>query len=185
MPLFKKGLPPHQTALAMIGAKPGQDVLMLGSTDAALAAELGKVTGLNGRTVVVDEGHGARQLVEAAAAAIGTLVDFEEAAVHTLPFDANVFDVVTIAVDWIALSDADRSRSASEACRVARPGGRVLILIRAPRVGMLGRLRTPVVPSGAADDACTRLTAAGTKAVRLLAEAGGVAYVEAVKPQAT
>jgi ubiquinone/menaquinone biosynthesis C-methylase UbiE len=185
MPWLRKGPPPHQTALAMIGAKAGQTVLVMGSADAGLAAEVAKVTGLNGRTVVADRGADAGRRVEAAAAAVGTLIEFEDTGVDTVPFEPDVFDVVAIVVDWVALDEADRHRTAAEACRVARPGGRVLMLIRAPRSGLLGRMRTPVVPAGAADDACERLTAAGSKAVRLLAEADGVAYVEGVKPRPT
>jgi len=183
MPWLRKGPPPRQTALAMIGAKPGQTVLVMGSADTELAAEVAKVTGLNGRTVVADQGADARRRVEAAAAAVGTLIEFEDAAAGALPFEPDVFDVVAIVVDWVALGEADRHRTAAEACRVARPGGRVLILIRAPRSRLLGRVRTPVVPAGAADHACAWLTAAGSNAVRLLAEADGVAYVEGVKPR--
>jgi ubiquinone/menaquinone biosynthesis C-methylase UbiE len=185
MPLFRKGPPPHQTALAMIGVKPGQAVLMVGSAEAALGAEVARVTGLNGRTVVADRGDDARRRIEAAATAAGALIEFEDAGLTLLPFDSNLFDVVAVAVDWVALDDSERSRCAAEAYRVTRPGGRMLILIRAPRVGVMGRLRPPAVPAGAADDARERLAASGCRAVRLLAEADGVAYVEAVKQQTT
>ena len=50
---LKKSESSHATALAMVGAKAGQSVVVLGA-DGPLAAAIGLVTGLNGRTVVVD-----------------------------------------------------------------------------------------------------------------------------------
>jgi SAM-dependent methyltransferase len=169
----------------MIGAKAGQSALVMGSADVALAAEVARVTGLNGRTVIAAQGGDAGRRLETAAANAGALVEFEDTALGALPFDADGFDVVAVVVDWVGLGDADRTRFTTEAVRVVRPGGRVLILIKAARHGVLGRLRMPEVSAEDVDGACRRLTAAGARAVRLLAKAEGVAYVEAVKPLAT
>ena len=73
---FRSGLPPHQTALAMIGAKTGQTVLFLGGRQPGVVAEIARVTGLNGRTVVVESDPSLCGRVEAAAAEAGTLVEF-------------------------------------------------------------------------------------------------------------
>lgn len=182
MPWLKKGLPPHQTALAMVGVKAGQTALVMGAAEPGVAAEVAKVTGLSGRTVVAAEGHESRRRIDSAAAEVGTLVEFEDAALASLPFETGLFDVVAIAIDWLRAHEADRIRCTTEAFRVLRPGGRVIVLIRAERPGLLGRMRTATVPAGIADEACAYLTTAGCRAVRLLAESAGVAYVEGVKP---
>ena len=65
---------PHQTALAMIGAKTGQRILFLGSDDGALAAAVALVVGgMNGRTLVLDPSPDAAAKVERAAAEAGAL----------------------------------------------------------------------------------------------------------------
>src|SRR5687767_4696563 len=51
---FRKGASPHQTAIAMIGAKSGSRVLVVGAGDAAVAGEVALVAGLNGHVLVVD-----------------------------------------------------------------------------------------------------------------------------------
>ena len=73
---FRQGPSPHQTALAMIGAKAGHHVVIAGADDPDLAAALALVTGLNGQTLVVDERSDAEALVNAAAAKAGALMDF-------------------------------------------------------------------------------------------------------------
>src|SRR6185503_6303073 len=89
-------LPPYQTAVAMIGAKPGDRVAVLGSSDPALAAQVSLVTGLNGHVVVIDRAPGAADRVESAAARAGALVAFEEAPVTNVPLEASGFDIVVI-----------------------------------------------------------------------------------------
>src|SRR5688572_13599827 len=90
---LKKSAAPHATAIAMIGAKPGQSVVVLGA-DGPLAAAIGLVTGLNGRTVVVDRAEDAAARVQTAADDAGALVEFVNAAPDATTCDDSGFDIV-------------------------------------------------------------------------------------------
>src|SRR5687767_14292998 len=94
---FRQGPSPHQTALAMIGAKPGDRLIVAGADDPDLVAELALVTGLNGQTTVYDERNDARDLIEAAAAKAGALVEFAQSTIVNLPIDPGSADVFVLA----------------------------------------------------------------------------------------
>ena len=178
MKLFRSGLPPHHTALAMIGAKPAMNVLVIGATDPALAGEVALVTGLNGRTVVVAVDEGARSAVQAAEANAGAIVDFELITSSGFPFESSTFDIVVIQQELSARPDAQRLTTA-EAARVARVGGRIVVIEGERRSGLaMWRSATPHLPG---DDIVALLTAAGLAAVRVLGESEGVVYVEGRK----
>jgi ubiquinone/menaquinone biosynthesis C-methylase UbiE len=186
MAIFRKGLPVHHTALAMVGAKAGQQVLVAGAGDVKLAAEIALITGLNGRTVVVDRGPDVAGRVEAAAAHAGALIEFVDAPLAMLPLDDASFDLAVVAAGLAARADDARRAIVGEAVRVVRPGGRVVLIEGARRAGLFGALRAT---SPALDEADARalLTRADTTAVRVLAHAEGVAFYEARKsvPRAT
>ena len=178
MKLFRSGLPPHHTALAMIGAKPAMNVLVIGAADPTLAGEVALVTGLNGRTVVVAVDEGARSAVQAAEANAGALVDFELITSGGLPFESSTFDIVVIQQELGARPDAQRV-TVDEAARVARTGGRILIIEGRRRTGFaMWRSSTPHMTG---DEIVAILTAAGLAAVRVLGESEGVVYVEGRK----
>ena len=109
MSLFKKGLSPHQTALAMIGAKAGSSVLVIGASDLELAAEVAAVTGLNGRTLLVDPDPAVAAKAEAAGGKAGGLIEFQRAPLAMLPIDAETFDVVVLP-GLAASAPSDRPR---------------------------------------------------------------------------
>jgi ubiquinone/menaquinone biosynthesis C-methylase UbiE len=178
--LFRQGPPPHQTALAMIGAKPGDRLVVAGAHDPDLAAELALVTGLNGQTTVYDDRKGAREEIEAAAARAGALVEFVESGVSRAPLGAGSQDVFVLARPIASLSPDDRVAALSEAMRVLRPGGRVIVLDGGRRMGLLGKFQ-PRPPQVATAEVLDLLTIAGAKAQRQLAEVDGIAYYEARK----
>ncbi len=179
MSLFRKGLSPHQTALAMIGAKAGSAVLVLGAGDPALAAEVALVTGLNGRTLVVDADAAAEARIQAAAGRAGALVEFQRAPLMMLPFDTDLFDIVVV-TGLTSAAPHDRATIVAEGLRVARPGGRILIVAPERRPGVFGVLATrqPVLTPEAAN---SLLSFAGARAVRHLASQQGTAYYEGRK----
>src|SRR5688572_19245369 len=84
--------PPYQTALAMIGAKSGDRVLVTGGHDHGLAAAVALTTGLNGQTVALAPVE-ARAAVEAAANEAGALVEFATTVPHDSAFDIGVWQV--------------------------------------------------------------------------------------------
>ena len=179
MKLFRSGPPPHQTALAMVGAKAGSSVIVVGARDPALTAEIALVTGLNGRTLVVDPSGEERSRIEAAAASAGALVDVETAPLTSLPLADGASDIAVIT----DLGDArSRDQIVREAARVVRPGGRVVV-IEGKKTAGLRKLWTGGGGSDviAADEILTLLGAAGLRATRLLGSAEGISYFEGTR----
>lgn len=165
----------------MVGARAADSIAVLGApgaTEAALAAEIGLETGLNGRTVVIDVGPEARARVEAAAAKAGALVEFQWAPVTMLPLDAGTFDVAVINRQLASLDGRNRIACCEEALRIIKPTGRVVVIEGIRRPGLFGLFQTKIagLPPEDVKDA---LTHAGAKAVRLLADVDGVVFFEA------
>jgi hypothetical protein len=179
MKWLRPGPSPYQTALAMIGAKTGQQVLFLGAADGRLAAEVARVTGLNGRTLVVDRDPGAARTVESAAGNAGALVEFQ-----TTPPTASTtgFDIVVVHQSLNA-AGAKPDQLVADATHLLREGGRIVVIEGAPAPGVFGKLRRPATPTVSADQIRALLAAAGLRAARVLAESDGVAYVEGSKPR--
>lgn len=166
----------------MIGAKPGDRVLVIGAGDGRLAAGLGLLTGLNGRTLVVDRTPGAQARVDAAARRAGALVEFDPSAAATLPIADGAFDIVVVPQE-LSARPTELAHIASEAARVARPGGRVMVIEQTERRGfraLLMRDARRVIP---AEEIRALLSDAGLRAARVLAEVDGIAYIDAMKPR--
>jgi SAM-dependent methyltransferase len=170
---FKQGPSPHQTGLAMIGAKAGSRVLFIGADAAALAAQVALVTGLNGRTLVVARGPGARERIERAAAEAGALVEFDDAPAAMLPVEPDAFDIVVLVAGESGVTASNLRDTVAEALRVVRAGGRLIVRTAAKRGGMFGRSAAPDV------DPLDVFVRSGAVAGRLLATAEGVSYYEA------
>jgi hypothetical protein len=179
---FRPAGSPHQTALAMIGAKAGDRVLILGAGNPALAAELGRVTGLNGRTLVVDPDAKAGPAIETAAAGAGALVDFERQDLNHL---AIARDGWTVAVTMLALGalPADqRVACLTELLGQLEPGGRLIVIESARKNRTASRAPTaPPLPSA---DVLALLQHVNGRACRLLADIGGSAFYEAQRARA-
>jgi ubiquinone/menaquinone biosynthesis C-methylase UbiE len=181
---MRPGSSPYQTAVAMVGARAGDRILMIGADDADLAAHVAHVTGLSGDVRLADDKPGAAARVEAAVRRAGALVEFAEAPPTKLPFDTGTFDAVVFNRRLSAIADADRLAATTEAFRLARPGGRIVVIEAGPAEGWIARFSKPraVMP---ASEIQKLLTAAGCKATRLLAQAGGAVYVEGLTGRAT
>jgi ubiquinone/menaquinone biosynthesis C-methylase UbiE len=178
---LRQGPSPYQTALAMVGARAGDRVLVVGAGDAALPAELARVTGLNGETRVADHATGADSRVRTAAARAGTLVEFSPVPPTALALDANSVDIVILNRCLARPDVADPAAAAAEALRVVKPGGRLIVVEGPQRRGPFGLARGgPAAPAG---DVLALIERAGGRAGRLLAEAEGVTYFEALKPR--
>jgi ubiquinone/menaquinone biosynthesis C-methylase UbiE len=181
MSWFKKGPSPHQTAVAMVGAKPGSIVVVLGAGDGGLAAELALVTGLNGQTVVVDPAAGSEATVTAAAAEAGALVDLEHALLTALPAGSGTVDVAVIQ-NQLGASGSARQAIVAQANRVIRPGGRVVVIEgREPRGFFASQRNQAAALDGAA--VLALFEGSELRAARALAETNGLAFIEAVKPR--
>lgn len=176
---FRKGLSRHHTAVAMIGAKAGDQVIVVGASDPELAAEVALVTGLNGTTMICDPEPESRSRVEAAAGAAGALIEFASASPTSLPVPDESQDVVVLMTASGTVAQADPTDVLTHALRALRPGGRVIVVDGTRPTGFFrsggAAMRTP------ADAVLRRLEQAGTKARRQLADVDGVSYYEARK----
>lgn len=169
---------PDQSAVAMLGIKPGNRVLMLGAHRPGLAGAIGRLTGLNGQTTVVDQGTDAEARIAKGAAAAGALVEFVNAPLTMLPLDNQTFDMAILPAGLAALGTQAPSVLA-EAIRTVRPGGRISICEPLPRPGLFKLAQT--VPLTDPKDVVARLTAAGLRAARHLGSLDGTAYFEAAR----
>ena len=180
VPWFRRRESPHQTPLAMIGVRSGNAVVILGGRDAPLAAAVAVVTGLNGRTLVVDPDPAVGPRLTTAAAQAGALVDFQHAPVTSVPLEAGTFDVAVVDVRLAAQGDTDQRATMAQAFRAVRPLGRIIVIEGAAPAGLFGRRDpTPALSAGAVQDL---LEQAGGRAVRKLAEVDGVSYFETRRP---
>jgi SAM-dependent methyltransferase len=176
--LFRAGASPFQTALAMVGAKAGQNVLVLGAGDAQLAAEIALVTGLNGRTAIVVKDAAARTAADARAAEAGALLEIDIAPAPALVSPETTYDIVLL---HDALGTANDAAIVQQSHALLRPGGRLVAIegaSREPRGWQLFRAR---IAGRSPADVRALLDAAGFRATRVLAEAHGASYVEGVK----
>ncbi len=175
MKWFRRGPSPHHTALAMVGAKAGDRVLIAGANDPGLAAEIALVTGLNGQTLVIGAPD-IRPAVEAAAANAGALV---EVAGEVPRAGEEPFDVAVWIGDFASLA-ADQQRLVLRQLHDAlRAGGRAIVADRpVTKGGLFSAARPSPTPATLA-----LLASTGWVAVRSLASVGSVTYYEARKPR--
>jgi len=182
LPWLRQGASPYQTPLAMIGARSGDRLALVGAATGGLAAELARIAGLNGNVVVVDASEGAGDRVERAARRAGALVEFAAAHAARLPVDDADVDLVVFTEGLGSLTGPDRTASLAEARRVLKPGGRLIVIEGSDEAALFGLIHKtrPGLPVAEVQAA---LSQAGWSASRVLADTGGVRYVEAMKPR--
>lgn len=173
---FRKGLSPHQTSIAMVGPKPGDRIAIVGAVDPDLAAEIALVTGLNGTTTVCDPNPAARDDVDAAARRAGALVEFAATPFTSLPFEPGSHDVVVVMAAALA---GQPELPLDEPARIARAGGRIVVVDGLRSAGLFRSRQTP--PRRPKDEVLTALERAGTRARRELADVNHITYYEARK----
>jgi hypothetical protein len=178
MGLFKKAPSPHQTALAMVGARAGDRVLVAGRPDPGVVAELARTTGLSGETLLAVASV-VRAAYQQAADNAGVLVEHAEAGPEpaALPDITDPYDVVVLHFDLATLDEPARAALAARAMSLLRPGGRVVV-IEGRGVGGWFSTRTATLDANAV---MTLLRRAGGMAVRPLGHVDGVSYFEARK----
>ena len=167
--------------VAMCGVRMGERTLQIGIDDSALAGAIAAKVGLSGHAAMAlgDETSAAR--ARAAAAAAGALVDVQITALHSLPFEADAFDLVVVhaAGSLPRLEDDAAVAMLRDAHRVLRHGGRIIVIEGSGRRG-LGRWfgAAAAMP---ASPAIAALSAAGFRPARLLAEREGYRFTEGLK----
>jgi ubiquinone/menaquinone biosynthesis C-methylase UbiE len=156
-------------AVTMTGLKLGDRFLSLGVRDPALIAAVAAKSGLTGRACAVDADPARAAAGAAAIEAEGTLVEVQHAPWDALPYDDGSFDVALTRDVLPALTPAQKTACAAEILRVLRGGGRLVVIEGAKRARVDPASLTPALKD------------AGFAAVRLLAEADHVVYVEGIK----
>ena len=184
MALFKlkKSGGPRDLDLSMAGLKLGSRVLQLGA-DRELIAVLAGAVGISGEACAVTEDDAVADRIARAAAAAGVLVDVRVAPFGALPYDAEAFDVVVLADVIGVLYINERVVCLQQVLRVLRPGGRCLVIERAPRGGLGALFSQRSLDRGyrASGGAVAALAAEGFRAVRVLAERSGRNFIEGTK----
>lgn len=169
MAWLRKFAPTESLPITMAGIKMGDRLLAIGGTDVGWIAALAAKTGLTGEARVVEPDDERARRTSAAIERHGALADVTAAPWSLLPYDTGHFDVAVASGLRAAVGVDTLPSCAAEVVRVLRPGGRLLVL--EPH----GRL------SRGGDDLLAILQAAGFAAVRVLAERGGVRYIEGIK----
>lgn len=169
--------------VVMSGVKMGERALQIGIDDPSLAGAIAAKVGLSGHAAIAVSNEGAAAKARAAAATAGVLVDVQVTPLDSLSFAGDSFDAIVLHAATGALpslEDAAGVAMLRDGYRVLRPGGRIVILERGPRRGIVAWLRPrPRRPHpGAAVDA---LVAAGFRAARPIAEREGYRFTEGIK----
>ena len=167
--------------MSMAGVKLGQRLLGVGTRDPKLLAPLAAKAGLTGRACLVDADEAALASAAAAIEQEGALIETARAPYGMWPFEDSSFDIAVIPDLLPALTADIRVRCIEEVMRVLRPGGRVLVIERAQRGGLIGALLGGARSAPPYEGPVEALRASGFAAVRQLAETDGITYVEGIK----
>jgi len=156
-------------AVTMTGVKLGDRFLSVGVRDPVLVAALAAKAGLTGRACAIDADPALASAGAGAVEAEGALIDVVHAPWDALPYEDASFDVALTRGVLPALPPEQQVRSAAEVLRVLRGGGRLVVVEGAKRA----RVDPGVIASALKD--------AGFAAVRVLAEADHMIFVEGIK----
>ena len=156
-------------AVTMAGVKLGDRFLSIGVRDATLIAALAAKAGLTGQACGVDADQARAAAGAAAIEAEGALIEVAHAEWDRLPYGDGSFDVA-IARDVLSMLPPDqKTRCAAAVLRVLRGGGRLVVIEGSKRARVDPNSLTPALKD------------AGFAAVRVLAEAEHMTFVEGIK----
>lgn len=170
----------------MTGVRLGDRLLQIGCVDPKLLGAIGAKVGLSGRACAVVSGARMAARARRGAERVGVLVEIEQMDFAKLSFADASFDLVVIdSTDGMlgSMSPSNRDACLREAWRVLAGRGRIVVIESGSRPG-LARLwrRAPVSPSyRASGGSLAALTGARFRAVRMLAERGGLSFMEGLK----
>jgi predicted methyltransferase len=180
--VFRRGPGPHALALAMAGVKMGERLLSLGGGTPGMFAALASKVGLTGRAAAIVPTEDAAAALRDAAAREGVLVDVEVQPRSPFTADAASFDVAVIdsTGGYLgSLAPEARVGVLRDLRRLLRPGGRALVVERAPRGGLGALVGGAGGPRRLGPDGLVAaLQAEGFRPARVLAERDGYLFVE-------
>lgn len=158
-------------SVAMTGVRMGERFLQVGCSDKALLAGLASKVGLSGSAAVAVESNGDAKLAESIARKVGALIDVTQVDLnHEWPFQQDTYDLVVVD------DTASEFWGYDDIVAVLR---KILGSVRrGGRIEVITKIETPHEPV----DFVARLTDAGFKPVRILAERNGLRFVEGLRP---
>lgn len=117
----------RRVILAALSLKPGEDVLDIGSGPGFLACEMSEVAGPDGSVTGIDPSQSMLSIARGRSrSADSAPVEFRPGEATALPCAGGSFDAVTSTQVYEYVHDVPAALA--EACRVLRPGGRLLVL---------------------------------------------------------
>ncbi|HJR59106.1 MAG TPA: methyltransferase domain-containing protein [Vicinamibacterales bacterium] len=176
---LRKTAPREPLIVAMTAIRMADRLLVIGCANPKLVAQLAIRPGLSGRACAVDEAADRTARAAAAAEREGALLEVETGPVTSLPFGADSFDVVVVSHLLPELTADRRVAALHETARVLRSGGRCVVVQAGRRRG-LGTLLGGAPPMAAAEIE-SAMQSAGFRAVRTIADRGGLAFVEGAR----
>ena len=182
MAWFKSATPQDPLAVVMTGVKLGDRLLVIGCGQPKLVAQLALKPGLTGRTCALDENAAASARAADMALREGALLESETAPYTSLPHNNSAFDIVVVNHALGALPPERRAALLNEARRVLRDGGRCVAIEPASRRGLAALIAGS---RAAATETEAAFTSAGFRAVRILAEREGLAFIEGARRNST
>src|SRR6185436_8555509 len=139
VPMLKRRDDPFMLIVGMTSVKMGDRLAQIGCAHGGRLAAVAAKVGLSGRAIAVVPDETSAERARKGAEQAGVLVDIETAPPTKLPLDDSSFDLVVIDnTDGMltALSADDQRSAVREARRIARPGGRLMVIGAAPRGGL-------------------------------------------------
>lgn len=174
-------------AVSMSGVKLGERLLQIGIDDAALAGQLAAKTGLSGTAAHVVSNDDEAVRVNRSAKQAGVLVEVRVGLIDRLPFDDGAFDLVVVHSargQLAAWAGVRRAAVLSDAHRVLRLGGRLLVIEPGTATGLKSMLRAAPAAQAAYEGAGgtpAALGQAGFGAVRELGDREGLKFTEGLR----
>jgi hypothetical protein len=168
--LMKKGRGGTMDPLhvSMTGVRMGERFLQIGCHDRALLAGLAAKVGLSGNAAVAAFDDEQVKRAGAVGAKVGALIDVKDVR-GEWPFELAAFDMIVVDdTDGAFWTHADPNEILVNGFGSVRPGGRIEVV-------------TPISSHEEADF-IARLSNAGFKPVRILAERDGLRFVEGLRP---
>ncbi|HEY7449193.1 MAG TPA: methyltransferase domain-containing protein [Vicinamibacterales bacterium] len=184
---FRKSGEPHALSVAMTGVRLGDQLLQIGCVDPVLLGALGSKVGLSGRAAVAVASDAMETRARQGAERAGVLIDVERTDLKKLPFSDSAFNLVVVdsTADLLgSLTDESRRVLAEEAARVLAPRGRIIVIETGRPVGLTRLFRRPPpinTAYQASGGSVDTLKGAGFRAVRTLADRGGMVFVEGTR----
>jgi demethylmenaquinone methyltransferase/2-methoxy-6-polyprenyl-1,4-benzoquinol methylase/phosphoethanolamine N-methyltransferase len=119
---------------------PGEAVLEVGCGTGEIAMRAKARAGPTGTVVGIDPSPEMIAVARRKAARARLEIDYRQAVVEALPYEAGAFDVVVSSTMWHHLPEDLKPRAVAEMRRVLKPGGRLIVVDIQRPTSTLGRL---------------------------------------------